>query len=63
MIRRLLDWLITLGGSWHPVSVRWAPWGAWNARCPCGWASPWWRRHERAAWQDAYDHQQLGGRA
>ena len=56
MLRRLTNWLISLGGSWHPVRV------VTRASCSCGYRGPY-RDSERLAVQDAYDHQAMGGRA
>jgi len=64
MLRRFANWLLTLGGSWHPVRV---VIGAGllqmaQARCRCGYEGIWRARVVRAQ-QDAYDHQAMGGRA
>jgi len=62
MLRRLANWLLTLGGSWHPVRVE-TDGGYYWAACRCGWTGSrhWYSR--RRAQQDAYDHQGMGGRA
>jgi hypothetical protein len=66
VIRRLLDWLITLGGSWHPVRVETVAeqdlFLYSRGRCRCGWRGDW-QGMRVLARQDAYDHQGLGGRA
>ena len=56
MLRRFANWLLTLGGSWHPVRV------VTRASCSCGYRGPY-RDSERLAVQDAFDHQAMGGRA
>jgi len=65
MLRRLADWLISLGGSWHPVRVEAGTdlrSYLSRGRCRCGWVGSW---HGARTWsqQDAYDHQGMGGRA
>jgi len=66
--RRALDWLLTLGGSWHPARVQhrtlllrdeWRD--EWRGHCRCGWRTPWYWV-ECAAQEHVYDHQGLGGR-